>query len=282
MSMFSWLFPADKSSKAHADSAGLSHIEVTRPIVRRTDAKDEAANAVRPGSRKSERLARRELLYSSVRDAMTRAGVLSASYKFKVLSLDARGRQFMVMVDLAREYGTDTRKLAEMEALIEQGAKARHQILVSAVYWRLIEKAAVGVAQTPSRAHPPLAAVPRETPAAAPEPAAAPAPRAVTPGAGANPESAAAGQRAPWRYDPIQADEVAAFKSALAAGAANPAAVAAAAVGVSHAASATTFEGSARQGPQSYTLLTGFEDTEMPDPELLKPALSGSQYGDLN
>jgi hypothetical protein len=44
---------------------------------------------------------RREMLYAVVREAMVRAGVLSSTYKFKVLSLDPRGRQFMVMVDLA-------------------------------------------------------------------------------------------------------------------------------------------------------------------------------------
>jgi hypothetical protein len=88
------------------------------------------------------------------------------------------------------------------------------------------------------------------------------------------------------RYDPIQADEVAAFKAALAAGATNPAGAAAAAVGVQHGhghgtgASARTFDGSNRHGPQSYTLLTGFEDTELPDSRA--PALSGTQYGDLN
>ena len=53
-------------------------------------------------------MARRELLYAVVREAMVRAGVLSSSYKFKVLSLDPRGRQFLVMVDLAHGAGSDT------------------------------------------------------------------------------------------------------------------------------------------------------------------------------
>jgi hypothetical protein len=61
---------------------------------------------------------RRELLYTAVRDAMVRAGVLSAGYKFKVLSLDQRGRQFLVMMDLAPEYGGDMDRLGEIEALI--------------------------------------------------------------------------------------------------------------------------------------------------------------------
>ena len=60
-------------------------------------------------------MARRELLYGVVREAMVRAGVLSSSYKFKVLSLDARGRQFLVMVDLSHGAGGETGRLAEIE-----------------------------------------------------------------------------------------------------------------------------------------------------------------------
>jgi hypothetical protein len=52
-------------------------------------------------------------------------------------------------------------------------------------------------------------------------------------------------------------------------------------VGVPHGASARGFDGSSRHGPQSYTLLTGFEDTELPD--ALDPhELSGTQYGKLS
>ena len=95
------------------------------------------------------------------------------------------------------------------------------------------------------------------------------------------PLEAAPGQPKASRYDPIQAEEVAAFKRALADGVANPAAAAAAAVGVPHGVSARAFDGSSRHGPQSYTLLTGFEDTELPD--ALDPhELSGTQYGKLS
>jgi len=38
---------------------------------------------------------------------------------------------------------------------------------------------------------------------------------------------------------------------------------------------------STRSGPHSYTLLTGFEDTEMPEMPVSAPALSATQYGDL-
>ena len=95
-------------------------------------------------ARKAERLKRREELYGVVRDAMTRAGILSASYKFKVLSLDPRGGQYLVMMDLANQAAGDTGRLAEIEALIAQNAKIRHEILVTAVYWRVNEYVATG------------------------------------------------------------------------------------------------------------------------------------------
>lgn len=262
MSLFSWLFPAPKPSKAHPESSGLSRMEATRPVAR--SAKDGPVNNAQPANRKSERMARRELLYSVVREAMTRAGVLSSGYKFKVLSLDARGRQFLVMVDLARDHGGETALLAELEASIAQGAKSRHDILVTAVYWRMNEHVAVGDLNARAKSvdsHP----VPLE---AAPAPVSRPAAPVESPA----PRS---------RFEPIQPDEVAAFKQALAAGAANPGAAAAAAVGVAQGASARAFDGSNRHGPQSYTLLTGFEDTELPDSDQRMPALSGTQYGDL-
>jgi hypothetical protein len=274
MSFLGWLFPAQKRSPASAESSGLSRMEPTRPV-NRASGKD-AANG-QPANRKGERMARRELLYSVVRDAMMRAGVLSASYKFKVLSLDGRGRQFLVMVDLARNSTADPTRLAEIEALIAQGAKSRHDILVTAVYWRTNEHVAVGdptqkVREAAADSQP----MPLDSQPAPLEPRYS-APRVSRPA----PLAAVPASRS--RFEPIQADEVAAFKQALAAGAANPAAAAAAAVGVAaYGARAKTFDGSSKHGPQSYTLLTGFEDTEMPDPELRTPTLSGTQYGELN
>lgn len=255
MSLFSWLFPKKKKTRSAPapQSSGLSRMEATRPVSpRRAAAGPEAAQANgQPANRKSERMARRELLYGVVREAMTRAGVLSASYKFKVLSLDGRGRQFLLMVDLAREHGGETGRLAEIEALIAQSAKSRYDIVVTAVYWRMNEHVAVGIPGA-SRATP-SQPMPLESQPAALD--SAPAPLVA--------EKPAAG-----RFEPIQEDEVAAFKQALAAGIARP------------APSARAFDGKGVHGPQSYTLLTGYEDTEMPD-EPRAPALSGTQYGDL-
>jgi len=277
MSLFSWIFPAPKPAKALAESSGLSRMEPTRPVVRRTP-NEAATNNAQPANRKSERMARRELLYTVVREAMTKAGVLSASYKFKVLSLDARGRQFLVMADLARNHGCETGRLAEIEALIAQGAKSRYDIVVTAVYWRTNEHVAVG--------DPSGQALPR---AADSLPVALESlPDALESGPAAlhsqpAPLAAAVAPPTRSRFEPIQADEVAAFKQALAAGVANPAAAAATAVGVvPHGATARAFDGPAKHGPQSYTLLTGFEDTELPDADQRVPAsLSGTQYGDL-
>ena len=255
--MFNWLFPARKPARTQNAGAGAARADA-RIDPKGQELPEETAPALK---RSEERTARRERLYTAVRDAMTRAGVLSSTYKFKVLSLDARGRQYLVMVDLASAEAAAQERLAQIEASIVEGASARYDITVKAVYWRVNDQVAPGERATSERAR-----TSRPSPL---EPArTAPA---AQPGV----------KRAGSQYDPIQADEVAAFKSALAAGVARPAAAAAAAVGIATAASARPAARAARQAEQSYTLLTGFEDTELPDPKL-RSALSGSQYGDLN
>jgi hypothetical protein len=185
---------------------------------------------------KLKRQARREQLYVAIREAMTRGGVLSASYKFKVLSLDQPGNEFMVMLDLGKAFDGAPGQLGTIEALIVQHAKARFEITVPAVYWRM-DAAATGGTQ------------PRQADEAAAELA-----------LHAKPQDA---------YEPIRSEEVSAFKQALlAASAQGPAA---------KAESGPKSRGIAR----SYTLLTGFEDTELAE-QASAPALSATQYGDLN
>lgn len=193
---------------------------------------------------------------------MVRVGVLSASYKFKVLALDARGLQFLVMIDLARDFAGDTAALAEIEALIAQTAKARHGLRVSAVYWRASEHVALG--------RPDVSAARAAQGAQAAPLAAQPA---GAPGA-----------------DPLHEDEVAAFRRALAAAQQMPAAPAprpaalsaAAAAAAAGSAAAHAAQPSHPPGPRSYTLLTGYEDTEVNDPDFQNDALGGTQYGSLN
>jgi len=248
MSLLNWF--SAKKTREHASmmpSSGLSRLESTKPY---HQVRQGSGGSAQPANRKQERMERRELLYGVVREAMVRAGVLSSSYKFKVLSLDPRGRQFMVMVDLAQGAASDTSRLAEIEAMVAQSAKARYDILVSAVYWRANEHVAIGdpahfTAQRPMISQPaPLEPVSRPA-----ELRAAPAP-------------------APRRVEPLQPDEVVAFRRALAAGVRGEQALAAANNG-------TTPE-------QSYTLLTGFEDTELAeDGGNADGPLSKTQWGSL-
>ena len=294
MSLFSWFSrkSAPAKPRSAAEPSGLLNADATVPLAPGRQGKPlvEPLPPEHAANRKNERMERRELLYTVVRDAMVRAGVLSASYKFKVLSLDQRGRQFLVMMDLAREYGGETVRLSEIEALIAQTAKTRYDIVVTAVYWRINDHVAVGIPQKgvapqgaslqatmplPRRPAPvaaapvaPVSAPPATRPAAAPlrPPATAPAPLA--------PAAAAPARPAP-RYEPIEADEVAAFKRALANAAGTATApVAAARPGVP-----------VRSGPllpPAPVHPTGFEDTEMPGADGPAPDLSSTQYGELN
>ena len=318
MSLFSWFSrkpapPKAKPRSAGAEPSGLLNADATVPLAPGRPGQPllQPVPPEHAANRKNERMERRELLYTVVRDAMVRAGVLSASYKFKVLSLDQRGRQFLVMMDLAREYGGETARLSEIEALIAQTAKTRYDILVTAVYWRINDHVAVGLPQkgitpttVPSAAAPqgvvrkpvpaPVPAAP--APVAAPassllfpaEPAArfpttptalgrtpsgttAPAPLLPASNTGPAPLAPASG---PARFEPIEADEVAAFKRALAdaAGRAPVAPAAAARPGVA-----------VRSGPllpPSHS--SDFADTEMPGSDGQSTALSTTQYGELN
>jgi hypothetical protein len=282
MSLLSW-WSSRNVPRLPDEVSGLP-AEATRPAGKRTGAVNAGSNA-QPVNRKGERMAQRELLYAVVRDAMVRAGVLSSGYKFKVLSLDSRGSQFMVMVDLAADQAGSASQMAEIEASIAQSAKSRYEIVVTAVYWRRNEHVAIGDPRRATR---------REV---ASQPAAldsGPAPLESGPAPlESGPEPAAAsgaarrnGERGRPTFDPILPAEVEAFKRALSAGPASSVALAHATpaagahAGAAHGANARAFDGSAKHGPQSYTLLTGFEDTELPDARVA--ALSRSQYGDLN
>jgi hypothetical protein len=147
--------------------------------------------------RKSLRLERRELLYAVVRESMARVGMLSSSYKYKVLSLDPRGRQYLIMMDLPKEMAIEPSRLAEIESVVTQNAKARHDIVVTAVYWRINEPVTDGATRKPKAAQ-------------------FSEPQQPSHGNGSTQAHAAAS--AARRFEPILEDEVSAFKQALAAG----------------------------------------------------------------
>jgi hypothetical protein len=233
MSFLNWFSKAPSARHSvPAESSGLGHVDATIPV-NPSGKGGTRAHTTPPGSaanRKSERMERRELLYSVVREAMIKAGVLSSSYKFKVLSLDSRGGQYLIMMDLAREYVGETTRLAEIEGVIAQHAKNQHGILVTAVYWRVTEHVAAGLTR-------PAQSPPAGVLKVAPKPA----------------------------YEPLDPNEVVAFKLALAS------------VEASKPLSAPgEIIHSGRRNPVAPPR---FEDTEMQE----RPSpLSGTQYGDLN
>ena len=79
------------------------------------------------------------LFRSVVRETMTRLGLITNSYKYKVLSLDPQGRQYLIMIDLKQEVQSQFRLIAQIESLLTQEAKARHDITVTGIYWRFNE-----------------------------------------------------------------------------------------------------------------------------------------------
>jgi hypothetical protein len=230
MSILNW-FSKKPSNRQPAlvESSGLGHIDATVPFT--TSGKRRSRGAPPPpgsaANRKNERLERRELLYAVVRESMIKAGVLSSSYKFKVLSLDSRGRQYLIMMDLARQYAGETSRLAEIEGLIAQHAKNRHDILVSSVYWRVNEHVTAGLSR-PSNS--------------------APSPASLT--APASPRPVAVGSTKAG-YEPLRPEEVVAFKQALAS--------------VATAKPLSAPGEIVHSGRRNPTPLPSFEDTEMED-----------------
>jgi hypothetical protein len=262
--------------------------------------------------RRTERNARRELLFQVVRETMVRVGVLSSAFKFKVLALDQRGRTFLVMIDLSSEFAGETDKLAEIEALIAQTAKTRYELVVQAVYWRFYDTVASGsVAPRVVSSGAPTSMMGAAANARAPVAQQVPPPTMqVVPAA---PTRAPMPQPAAVKADPIDLDEVAAFKRALASGAqpgmaipmggataaakplsaplAKPVAAALPKVGAVLPASpqgpaavlaaAAAAKAASLAAIHNKLLLTGYEDTEMHDSDEPAPALSSTQYGEL-
>jgi hypothetical protein len=264
--------PKDREASTPA-SVPAGRSDTSLPPGRRPDPETPGEAAQRRGERSS----RREQLYAVVRESMIRAGVLTSAYRFKVLSLDGAGRQFLVMIDLTGVELPVARQ-AEIEAALAQAAQARHGLQVQSVYWR--HAATQGAAQ----AQPPQ--VP-QTPAALME-----ARRAARAAAAAAAAGKAGAERPPERHtiDPIEEEEVVALRQALAEGMATPAPAAADIAAPTRPAAAapapTGAKGKARgkdadPGANNYALLTGFEDTEMSSSRL-PGSLSTTQYGDLN
>lgn len=258
MTLFSWFKP--KSGTHPGREPGH------RPVVN-TPAKvaDYAPSQINDHSAdrlKTERAKMREQLYSVVRESMVRVGILSSNFKFKVLATDPKGLRFIVMMDLPEAFGADISQLAEIEPVICRTAKVRHNIIVSAVYWRADVPVPTGRAPAPAAS---TTAAPSPTPA----PVATPAPTPAVSAPPTTPDKPG--------FEPVLADEVSALRRVLAAGG-----------------SVAPMEPSTNPA-----LLTGYENTEIIESEMPAdqdqqatlvqhepeddpyPLLSPTQYGDL-
>jgi hypothetical protein len=186
--------------------------------------------------RREQSLARREQLYGAVRESLLRVGILAASYRFKVLSLDQSGLQYMVMIDLASNLGRSAAQMNDIEGVIADNAKSHYDIAVTAVYWRLDDRlGVVNAAPEPTARHPGAEArKPVEHPAVEPQ------------GRG---------------FEPLETEEMLAFKRALSVAAPAPAPAA-----------------GARPPARGYSpLATGYEDTQIVSPDTRPPGQAASR-----
>lgn len=252
MSFFSWF----KSKPVTPHSSSLPANGLTAP----TSAPAVLAKPAESGhttDMKERRQERREHLYVVVRDGMLRSGVLAASYKFKVLSLDGRGRQFLIMVDLLEASALPAARFMDLERLIVANASQQCDLQVKAVYWRVIESAAPAQLAPPSAVADPVPAKP-ELVASKPDLAPAKASAAPIKPAPATPTKHPG-------FEPIGLDEVQAFHQAVAAG------------NLPHAAHGELLTSGPRHpGPDH-----GFEDTLLMEPDETASPLSKTQFGDL-
>jgi hypothetical protein len=195
--------------------------------------KDEDAGSER---RREQALARREQLYGAVRESLLKVGILAASYRFKVLALDQTGMQYLVMIDLASNLGRSAAQMTEIEAVIADHAKSHCDIAVTAVYWRADDRLGQASAVPATTPRPPLEEVKKPVEPAVVEPQ----------GRG---------------FEPLQTEEMLAFKRALSVTTAAPAPAAA-----------------ARPPARGYSpLATGYEDTQIVSPDTRPQGQGGSR-----
>lgn len=248
MSLFDWLTP---KSKPHKHAAPTTPAKMpTRQV---TNGHENGHAATSDTGLKTQRQERRDRLYAVVREAMLRSEVLASRYKFKVLSLDSNGREFLVMVDLLDVAAVPPGRFSVIEQLIISHANQQHGMCVKSVYWRVnVVPAAMPSLPAQHMSAPP---VPTSVVRAAAPVASSPLPRpSSTP------------THAPV-FEPIDQAEVLAFKKALGA---TPSAD-------------TDVAGKVRtSGPRHRNAATGYEDTQLLEQsdEVASP-LSRTQFGDL-
>lgn len=148
----SWFARIFGKSRPSADAAAAAPAQVER---RRKPGTGGSPGNKEPLRRQSDRAIRRDLLHTVVREAMLDLGVLSSHFKFKIISLDHQGLQFLVMVDLSEEVSHDLTDLASMESVIIQRALSHRKLQIKSVYWRMTEAAQVLPPSLRGKAHHP-------------------------------------------------------------------------------------------------------------------------------
>lgn len=245
MSFLRWFGKKEASPEPPPEhSSDLGQVDATLPL--NHPAHPQLPEHAGEGSHsRNERLERRELLYGVVRECMTAAGVLSSTYKFKVLSLDSSGRKYMIMVDMPYEHLASPAQFASTEGVIARSAKDRYDILVTAVYWRITEAVSASGLAPHARAVAGHKVLPKPVVVVAAATAvAAPSVQPASP------------------YAELQKDEVLAFKRAVAA-----------------AASGAAQRGEARKLPRrNPEQVPDFSNTE----PFEAPPLGPTQHGGLN
>jgi hypothetical protein len=87
---------------------------------------------------------RREMLYEAIRFTMQTHGILSASYRFRVVRNDRRGHMYSVMMDLSTDFMHKREgrpaQLVVLGTAMGKNAATRYGLLVSGVYWRVNEE----------------------------------------------------------------------------------------------------------------------------------------------
>lgn len=127
-----WIF----KKTSFRNLTGLGKLGVATPVTSVNPRKADNVVALHHHRPRGFSLARREKLTKVVAEALTQAGMERQQYKVKLLTLDSNGHEYLVMLDLAREYLAFSSSLRQVERNIVKQALQRHDIAVHSVYWQ--------------------------------------------------------------------------------------------------------------------------------------------------
>ncbi len=87
---------------------------------------------------------RREMLYDALKVTMQAHGILSSSYRYRVVCEDRRGHQYSVLMDLSTDFMHNRQgrpeQLVSLGASIRKSAAVRYRLVVTGVYWQVNDR----------------------------------------------------------------------------------------------------------------------------------------------